>query len=128
MESPIVKLRATEKTLEKTKIELARTREELRNAKKRIEELTDDKSSKCGRKNITLSDYVLKEAEKLANVIANHMISRSLTLEVLDGAKRLVEDVYRINATMKKPDESGKWYPETSDGIIVIRGKSIPKP
>ena len=69
-----------------------------------------------------------REAEKLANVIANHMILRSLTLEVLDEAKRLVEDVYRSNATMKKPDESGKWYPETSDGIIVIRGKSIPRP
>mgnify|MGYP001685636977 CR=1 FL=1 len=69
-----------------------------------------------------------REAGKLANVIANHMISRSLTLEVLDEAKRLVEDVYRLNATMKKPDESDKWYPETSDGIIVIRGNSIPKP
>ena len=69
-----------------------------------------------------------REAEKLANVIANHMISRSLTLEVLDEAKELVEDVYKSNATMKKPDESGKWYPETSNGIIVIRGKSIPKP
>lgn len=36
MESPIIKLRATEKTLEETKIELARTREELHNAKKEL--------------------------------------------------------------------------------------------
>lgn len=128
MESPITKLRATEKTLEETKIELARTREELHNAKKRIEEVTANRRSGCVGKNITLSDYVLKEAGELANVITNHMISRSLTLEVLDEAKRLVEDVYRTNATMKKPDESGKWYPETSNGIIDNRKKSIPRP
>lgn len=127
MESPIVKLRATEKILEETKSELARTREELRNAKKRIEEITANRSSEMEATK-THKEWKEREAEKLANVIANHMISRSLTLEVLDEAKRLVEDVYRINATMKKPDESGKWYPETSEGIIVIRGKSIPKP
>lgn len=69
-----------------------------------------------------------KEAGELANVITDHMISKSLTLEVLDEAKRLVEDVYRTNATMKKPDESGKWYPETSNGIVVNRGESILKP
>lgn len=69
-----------------------------------------------------------KEAGELANVITDHMISRSLTLEVLDEAKRLVEDAYRFNATMKKPDESGKWYPESSNGIVVNRGKSILKP
>ncbi len=49
-----------------------------------------------------------REAGELANVITDHMISRSLTLEVLDEAKRLVEDVYRFNATMKKPTEVGK--------------------
>lgn len=49
-----------------------------------------------------------KEAGELANAITNHMISRSLTLEVLDEAKRLVEDVYRFNATIKKPTEVGK--------------------
>nr|DAI16655.1 MAG TPA: hypothetical protein [Caudoviricetes sp.] len=76
----------------------------------------------------THKEWKEREAEKLANVIANHMILRSLTLEVLDEAKELVEDVYKSNATMKKPDESGKWYPETSNGIIVSRGKSIPKP
>lgn len=76
----------------------------------------------------THKEWKEREAEKLANVIANHMISRSLTLEVLDEAKRLVEDVYRTNATMKKPDESGKWYPESSNGIVVSRGKSILKP
>ena len=73
-------------------------------------------------------DWKEREAEKLANVIANHMISRSLTLEVLDEAKELVEDVYKSNATMKKPDESGKWYPETSNGIIDNTKKSLPKP
>lgn len=69
-----------------------------------------------------------RESGELANVIRDYMISRSLTLEVLDEAKRLVEDVYRTNATMKKPDESGKWYPETSNGIIDNTKKSIPKP
>lgn len=127
MESPIIKLKATEETLEETKSELACTREELHNAKKRIEELTANRRSGMEATK-THKEWKEREAEKLANVIANHMISRSLTLEVLDEAKELVEDVYKSNATMKKPDESGKWYPETSDGIVVIRGKSILKP
>lgn len=46
-----------------------------------------------------------RESAELANVITDHMISRSLTLEVLDEAKRLVEDVYRFNATIKKPTD-----------------------
>ena len=133
MESPITRLRATEKTLEKTKIELARTREELRNAKKRIEEVTANRSSGCVGKNEmettkTHKEWKERESGELANVIRDYMISSSLTLDVLDEAKELVEDVYKSNATMKKPDESGKWYPETSDGIVVIRGKSILKP
>lgn len=133
MESPIIKLRATEKILEETRNELARTREELHNAKKRIEEITANRSSGCVGKNEmettkTHKEWKERESGELANVIRNYMISRSLTLDVLDEAKRLVEDVYKSNATMKKPDESGKWYPETSDGIVVIRGKSILKP
>lgn len=76
----------------------------------------------------THKEWKERESRELANVIRDYMISRSLTLEVLDEAKRLVEDIYRTNATMKKPDESGKWYPETSDGIVVNRGESILKP
>ena len=68
MEAPIIKLRATEKMLEETKSELARTREELHNAKKRIEELTANRNSGCVRKNITLSDYVLKEAQIVTEI------------------------------------------------------------
>lgn len=67
MESPIVKLRATEKILEETKSELARTREELHNAKKRIERLTAE-SSDCERENITLSGYALKEAQIVTEI------------------------------------------------------------
>lgn len=127
MESPITKLRATEKTLEETKSELARTREELHNAKKRIEEITANRSSGM-EVTKTHKEWKERESGELANVIRDYMISRSLTLEVLDEAKRLVEDVYRTNATMKKPDESGKWYPESSNGIVVNRGESILKP
>lgn len=68
MESPITKLRATEKTLEETKIELACTREELHNAKKRIEEITANRSSGRVGKNITLPDYVLKEAQIVTEI------------------------------------------------------------
>ena len=73
MESPIVKLRATEKMLEETKIKLARTREELHNAKKRIEEITANRSSGMEATK-THKEWKEREAEKLANVIANHMI------------------------------------------------------
>lgn len=76
----------------------------------------------------THKEWKERESIELANVIRDYMISRSLTLDVLDEAKRLVEDIYRLNATMKKPDESGKWYPETSNGIIDNRKKSIPRP
>jgi len=76
----------------------------------------------------THKEWKERESGELANVIRDYMISRSLTLEVLDEAKRLVEDVYRANATMKKPDESGKWYPETSNGIIDNTKKSISRP
>lgn len=76
----------------------------------------------------THKEWKERESRELANIIRDYMISRSLTLEVLDEAKRLVEDVYRTNATMKKPDESGKWYPGSSDGIVVNRGESILKP
>lgn len=68
MESPITKLRATEETLEETKSELARTREELHNAKKRIEEITANRSSECAGKNITLSGYALKEAQIVTEI------------------------------------------------------------
>ena len=84
MESPIVKLRDTEKTLEETKSELARTREELHNAKKRIEELTDDKSSKCGRKNITLSGYVLKEAQIVTEI--QELLADEIKAQLSKGA------------------------------------------
>ena len=56
----------------------------------------------------THKEWKERESGELANVITDHMISRSLTLEVLDEAKRLVEDVYRFNATIKKPTEVGK--------------------
>ena len=99
MESPITKLRATEKTLKETKIELARTREELRNAKKRIEEITDNRSSGRVGKNITLSDYVLKEAqivteiqELLADEIKTRLSKGACTREVA----QLVESLAKL--------------------------------
>ena len=99
MESPITKLRATEKTLKETKIELARTREELRNAKKRIEEITANRSSGRVGKNITLSDYVLKEAqivteiqELLADEIKTRLSKGACTREVA----QLVESLAKL--------------------------------
>ena len=90
MESPIIKLRATEKTLEETKSELARTREELRNVKNRIEEITANRSSGRVGKNITLSDYVLKEAqivtemqELLADEIKAQLSKGACTREIV---------------------------------------------
>ena len=84
MESPIIKLRATEKTLEKTKIELARTREELRNAKKRIEEITANRRSGYVGKNITLSDYVLKEAQIVAEI--QELLADEIKAQLSKGA------------------------------------------
>lgn len=48
MESPIIKLRATEKMLEETRNELARTREELHNAKEEVKRLTPNSEPRCG--------------------------------------------------------------------------------
>lgn len=73
----------------------------------------------------------LKEVKRLRNMGASERkneMEATKTHEVLDEAKRLVEDAYRFNATIKKPDESGKWHPESSDGIVVSRGESILKP
>lgn len=99
MESPITRLRATEKTLEKTKIELARTREELHNAKKRIEELTANRRSGSVGENITLSGYVLKEArivneiqELLADEIKVRLSTNACTREVT----QLVESLAKL--------------------------------
>ena len=63
MESPIIRLRATEKILEETRNELARTREELHNAKEEVKRLTPNSEPRCGIKNITISNCVLKEAQ-----------------------------------------------------------------
>ena len=84
MESPIIKLRDTEKTLEETESELARTREELHNAKKRIEELTANRNSGCVRKNITLSDCVLKEAQIVAEI--QELLAGEIKAQLSNGA------------------------------------------
>ena len=84
MESLITRLRATERTLEKTKIELARTREELRNAKKRIEEITANRSSGRVGKNITLSDYVLKEAQIVTEI--QELLADEIKAQLSKGA------------------------------------------
>lgn len=68
MESPIVKLRATEKILEETRNELARTREELHNAQEEVKRLTPNSKPKCGIKNITISNCVLKEAQIVTEI------------------------------------------------------------
>lgn len=40
----------------------------------------------------------------LSNAITDCMIENQMTLQVLDQASKVVEDVYRKNATMKKAD------------------------
>lgn len=99
MESPIIKLRDTEKTLEETESELARTREELHNAKKRIEELTANRRSGSVGENITLSGYVLKEArivneiqELLADEIKAQLSKGACTREIT----QLVEPLAKL--------------------------------
>ena len=99
MESPIIRLRATEKTLEKTKIELACTREELRNAKKRIEEITANRSSGRVGKNITLSDYVLKEAQIVTEI--QELLADEIKAQLSKGActkeiAQLVESLAKL--------------------------------
>ena len=95
----ISKLEATEMMLEETKSELARTREELHNAKKRIEEITANRSSGYVGENITLSDYVLKEAqivteiqELLADEIKVQLSTNACTREVA----QLVESLAKL--------------------------------
>lgn len=80
----ITKLRATEKTLEETKIELARTREELHNAKKRIEEVTANRRSGYVGKNITLPDYVLKEAQIVTEI--QELLADEIKAQLSKGA------------------------------------------
>lgn len=99
MESPITRLRATEKMLEETKSELARTREELHNAKKRIEELTANRNSGCVRKNITLSDYVLKEAQIVTEI--QELLADEIKAQLPKGActreiAQLVESLAKL--------------------------------
>lgn len=53
-------------------------------------------------KQLNHREWKEKQSAELANVITSYMIDRSLTIEVLDKAKRLVENVYRFNATVKK--------------------------
>lgn len=99
MESPIIKLKATEKTLEKTKIELARTREELHNAKKRIEEVTANRRSGSVGENITLSDYVLKEAQivtEIQELLADEIKVRLSTNACTREVTQLVESLAKL--------------------------------
>nr|DAO20971.1 MAG TPA: hypothetical protein [Caudoviricetes sp.] len=98
MESPITKLRATEKMLEETKSELARTREELHNAKKRIERLTAE-SSDCERENITLSGYALKEAQivtEIQELLADEIKVRLSTNACTREVTQLVESLAKL--------------------------------
>lgn len=99
MESPIIRLRATEKILEETRNELARTREELHNAKKRIEEITANRSSGRVGKNITLSDYVLKEARIAAEI--QELLADEIKAQLSKGActreiAQLVESLAKL--------------------------------
>ena len=99
MESPITKLRATEKMLEETRNELARTREELHNAKKRIEEITANRSSGRVGKNITLSDYVLKEAQIVTEI--QELLADEIKAQLSKGActkeiAQLVESLAKL--------------------------------
>jgi hypothetical protein len=99
MESPIIKLRATEEMLEETKSELARTREELHNAEKRIEELTANRNSGCVRKNITLSDYVLKEARivtEIQELLADEIKARLSKGVCAREIAQLVESIAKL--------------------------------
>ena len=57
-------------------------------------------SARMDKPQLNHREWKEKESAELANVITNHMMSSSLTLEVLDEAKRLVEDVYRFSATI----------------------------
>ena len=99
MESPIIRLRATEKILEETRNELARTREELHNAQKRIEEVTANRRSGYVGKNITLSDYVLKEAQVITEIqelLANEIKTRLSTGACTREVAQLVESLAKL--------------------------------
>lgn len=59
-------------------------------------------SARVDKPKLNHREWKEKESAELANVITNHMMSSSLTLEVLDEAKRQVEDFYRFSATIRR--------------------------
>ena len=59
-------------------------------------------SARMDKPKLNHREWKEKESAGLANVITNHMMSSSLTLEVLDEAKRQVEDIYRFSATIRR--------------------------
>lgn len=59
-------------------------------------------SARMDKPKLNHREWKEKESAELANVITNHMMSSSLTLEVLDEAKRQVEDFYRFSATIRR--------------------------
>lgn len=59
-------------------------------------------SARMDKPQLSHREWKERESAGLANVITNHMMSSSLTLEVLDEAKRQVEDIYRFSATIRR--------------------------
>ena len=89
MESPIVKLKATEMMLEETKHKLASIEEELKAAKEKIKILKSEAEKECKQEHKSLACYLLKEArittevqELLVNVIKARLSSGVCTEEL----------------------------------------------
>ena len=98
MESPIIRLRATEKILEETRNELARTREELHNAKEEVKRLTPDSEPRCGIKNITISNCVLKEAQIVTEI--QELLADEIKAQLSKGA--CVREVAQLVESLAK--------------------------
>ena len=100
MESPIVKLRATEKTLEETKIELARTREELHNVKKRIEEVTAKTDVEIAAERTMIKERIKREINPAATFI-DSVLDREKIKNEIKNKNVKSESLYYLAESLK---------------------------